>query len=170
MAGGTQAVMPLWLSVASAFLGLAEVPGPGSNPVIAKWAKDLGVPYADDDEAWCALFMNRVLAACHLPVSGKTYDLLRAKSFVDYGVPLLLPTLGAILVFTRPTGGHVGFYLGETAMDYRVRGGNTANAVGDTWIAKSRLIAVRWPIAVAGTLAAPIMLAANGEPASTDEA
>lgn len=151
-------------------MGLAEVPGPSSNPVIMRWAKELGVPYANDDEAWCALFMNRIMMACQLPVAGKSYDLLRAKSFATYGEPLMSPALGAILVFTRPTGGHVGFYLGETATDYRVRGGNTSNMVGDAWISKTRIIAMRWPGALATAILGPVLLAANGEPASVNEA
>lgn len=161
---------PLWLSVATAFMGLAEIPGPQSNPVIVHWAKEMGVPYANDDEAWCALFLNRVLMACGLPVAGRSYDLLRAKSFTSYGNPQNKPSLGSIMVFTRPTGGHVGFYIGETSVNYRVRGGNTSNSVGDAWLAKSRLIAIRWPADTAEELSGPILLATTGEPLSTNEA
>lgn len=161
---------PIWLSVASMTMGLAEVPGPGSNPVIMRWAKELGAPYANDDEAWCALWLNRVMMACQLPVAGKSYDLLRAKSFATHGSPLQRAALGAVLVFTRPTGGHVGLYLGETATEYRVRGGNTANAVGDAWLSKARLIAIRWPdVVTALALTGPLQLTANGEPISTNE-
>lgn len=160
---------PIWLSVAFAFVALAEVPGPGSNPVIMRWAKDLSVPYADDDEAWCALFLNRLMLACQLPVSGHSYDLLRAKSFATYGKAQQKPSLGSIMVFTRPTGGHVGLYLGETATDYRILGGNTSNAVGGAWLSKQSLIAMRWPTDPPATLDGPVQLAATGEPLSVDE-
>jgi uncharacterized protein (TIGR02594 family) len=162
--------LPIWLSVATAFMGLAEIPGPSSNPVIVHWAKELNVPYANDDEAWCALFLNRIMMACGLPVAGSSYDLLRAKSFATWGNPQAKPSLGSIMVFTRPTGGHVGLYLGETEQNYRIRGGNTANMVGDAWLSKSRLIAIRWPANVVDDLSGPVQLAVTGELISRNEA
>lgn len=161
--------MPIWLSVATAFLGLAEVAGPGDNPVIIQWSKDLKVPYAGDSEAWCALFLNRVLQACQLPVAGSGYDLIRAKTFVDYGHAMSHPAPGAIMVFDRPGGAHVGFYLGENASAYRIRGGNTSDRVGDAWLRKDRLLAIRWPLEEVPDAHA-VILASNGEPLSTNEA
>ncbi len=142
---------PIWLSVARAFTGLTEHRGPGSNPVIPRWARDIGAPpwYADDDQPWCALFANRVLAACGLPMSGEGFDLLRAKAFETWGQPMTLgPAPGAVLVFARAGGGHVGFYVGERGDAFRVLGGNQSDAVGETWIAKDRLTAMRWPAGV----------------------
>lgn len=52
---------------------------------------------------------------------------------------------GAVLVFGRPGGGHVGFYLGEDAADYVVLGGNQGDAVSIARLAKARCIARRWP-------------------------
>ena len=163
---------PIWLAVAEAFLGLREIAGPQSSPVILRWVKQLHVPawYDDDSKPWCALFLNRVLAACHLPMSGTGYDLLRAKSFETWGRALTAPALGAVLVFTRDGGGHVGFYLGENAHAYKVLGGNQGNTVSETWIAKDRCSAIRWPDAVPLPLGGPVMLAANGEPVSGNEA
>ncbi len=162
---------PLWVSVARAFEGLAEIPGPQSNPVILRWARDLHAPaYTNDDTAWCALFMNRLALALQFPLSGTGYDLLRARSFATWGQPLVLPTLGAWMVFSRPEGAHVGLYLGERAEAYRVLGGNTANAVGATWIDKQRLIATRWPSGVARPLLRRVMLTDDGQPISVNEA
>lgn len=166
---------PFWLSVARAFIGLQEKVGAGSNPVILRWAKDLNAPswYDDDDKAWCALFWNRINVACQLPTSGKGYDLLRAMSSLTWGVTLNVPALGATMVFNRPGGAHVGFYLGERhdGAYYYVLGGNTGNSVNAAWIAKDRLSGIRWPAGQNLFPATPlIILADNGQPISHNEA
>jgi uncharacterized protein (TIGR02594 family) len=111
-----------------------------------RWARDIGVPswYNNDDQAWCAIWMNRILQASQLP-SGTGFDLLRARSFERWGQKLLVPSPGAIMVFSRPEGAHVGLYLGERADAYRILGGNQSNQVCETWIARNRLTATRWP-------------------------
>lgn len=165
---------PLWLSVARAFLGLQEKPGAGSNPVILRWASDLKAPdYKDDDEAWCALFVNRLMMGCQLPLSGTGFDLLRAKSFVTWGKEITIPAVGAIMVFSRPEGAHVGLYLGERKDAYSILGGNTGNAVALTWILKNRLIATRWPDAIEHQdtyVAGRVWLTDDGKPVSANEA
>ena len=163
---------PLWLSVARAFEGLTEIPGPASNPVILRWARAIGAPafYTNDDIAWCAVFANRLALAMQWPLSGRDYELLRAKSFATWGQPLAAPALGAWAVFNRPEGFHVGLYLGERADAYRIFGGNTANAVGATWIAKGRLVTMRWPAGVALPTGGRVRLMNDGQPESIDEA
>lgn len=144
--------------------GLAEVPGGQSNPVILQWAVDLGIAdiYTNDDTAWCALAWNRVNLGMQLPLSGTRYELLRAKSAAGWGEPLTQAALGATLVFSRPEGHHVGWYIGERADAYRVLGGNTSNRVTSAWIAKSRLVAVRWPAGVPRPAEGSILLATGG--------
>jgi uncharacterized protein (TIGR02594 family) len=145
---------PLWLSVARMSLSVREVPGPGSNPTILQWAKDIGAPdwYADDDSPWCAVFLNRLFMACQMPMAGAGFDLLRAKSFETWGVPLTMPAFGCVMTFRRPEGSHVGLYLGEKDDAYFILGGNQSNAVSQTWIAKSRLSSTRWPLMQSVTL------------------
>jgi uncharacterized protein (TIGR02594 family) len=72
---------------------------------------------------------------------------MRAKAWSDYGSLLRPDRLapGAILVFDRAGGGHVGFYVGEDAAHYHVLGGNQGNAVNVMKLGKSRLVASRWP-------------------------
>ncbi len=161
---------PIWLSVAAAFVGLREIAGPQSSPVILRWVRDLDAPawFDNDDKPWCALFLNRVLKACSLPLSGKAFELLRAKSFETWGRALGVPALGAVLVFTREGGGHVGLYLGENAHAYRVLGGNQGNSVSETWVAKDRLSAIRWPDGVPLPVTGPVVLDSNGAVSSNE--
>lgn len=163
---------PIWLSVAATHIGIHEIPGAQSAPVIMRWATDLGVSsiYTGDAVPWCALYMNRLMQACQLPTTGAGYDLLRARKFATWGQPLAGVALGAILVFTRPEGAHVGLYLGETDTHYRIRGGNQLDAVSDTWIAKVRCVACRWPDGVALPAIGPVPLVTDKAPASGNEA
>jgi uncharacterized protein (TIGR02594 family) len=100
--------------------------------------------FVDDETAWCGGFV----AACLVEAGLTPVKLaVRAKSWAEYGSNLRLTHLapGAILVFGREGGGHVGFYVGEDDTRYYVLGGNQGNRVCVTPILKSRLIAARWP-------------------------
>lgn len=163
---------PIWLSVARAFAGLAEISGPQSNPVIMRWAADLGIAdiYTNDDMAWCAVGGSRLALACQLPLPGTRYALMRARSFETWGRPLSSPSLGAWLVFRREGGYHVGLYTGERSDAYRVFGFNQMNTVNEIWKRKSELTACRWPDGVPLPLTGPIVLTSDGAPVSTTEA
>ena len=163
---------PAWLTAARAKLGTREIPGPTHNNVLiaflntaAKWN---GVVWRDDEMPWCGGFVAACLVAAGVePVKIAA----RAKSWATYGALLREDRLspGAILVFEREGGGHVGFYVGEDASTYHVLGGNQGNAVTITPIVKRRLVASRWPrgYPVNGR---PIQLSANGKPVSENEA
>jgi len=55
------------------------------------------------------------------------------------------PIVGAVLVFSRGSGGHVGFAIGQNDTHLYVLGGNQSDAVSIARIAKSRLLGARWP-------------------------
>lgn len=165
---------PTWLTIARTYVGTTEVVGKGSNPKIlamvgrvavgaGKWIKSF---FTDDDIPWCALFVNNCLAEAGFVGTGS----LAARSFEAWGQPMMLPTLGSVLVFSRKGGGHVGFYVGQK-MDgtLRVLGGNQNNSVSETWIARDRLVAVRWPSSVILPATGLVVLADNGQPVSTNE-
>lgn len=164
-------IEPLWLSVARMTVGIREIPGPVNTPVIMQWARDIDAPgwYDNDDKPWCAVYMNRLMLACQLPMSGTGFELLRAKSFETWGEPLSVPSLGCLMTFHRPEGAHVGLYLGETEAAYRILGGNQGNTVSLTWIAKARLTAMRWPSDVPVTNVGHILLDAVTGAVSTNE-
>ena len=151
---------PLWLAVARAQVGVRETPGPKSNATILGWAakvgKALGIAYADDAVPWCGLFVAYCVTAGGLfapPIA------VRAKSWASWG-EASKPCLGAVLVFERQGGGHVGFYAGEDPTAFHVLGGNQGDKVSVTRIAKDRCIAVRWPAGRPKTL--PLMLTPSG--------
>ena len=55
------------------------------------------------------------------------------------------PVIGAVLVFERSSGGHVGFAVGHGDAFFFVLGGNQSDAGTVARIAKPRLIGARWP-------------------------
>lgn len=157
-----------WLVTATELLGTTEVPGAASNPKIMDWAKKLGgwitSFYKDDSIPWCGLFVGHCFGVHG--VKGPKNP-LSALAWGDWGVKTT-PRLGAVLVFTRKGGGHVGFYVGETNTAYLVRGGNQSDKVSDTWIAKDRLYACRWPEGF-DAVTYPVYLTKSGK-LSTNEA
>lgn len=145
---------PAWLKIAKKWVGLKEYPGSASNPTILDWAKKvgskiLGMNYTDDATPWCALFVSFIMTS--VGVSPPAIS-VRASSWAKFGTGLSLPAPGAILVFQRPGGGHVGFYVSEDDTTYHVLGGNQGDSVSITKIAKERCVAIRWPNAAGGAL------------------
>jgi len=55
------------------------------------------------------------------------------------------PVTGAVLIFERGSGGHVGFAVGQDDMHFYVLGGNQSDAVTIARIIKSRLMGASWP-------------------------
>lgn len=145
---------PKMLIEALRHYGTLEHVGKGSNPNILAWAKEVGVSgwYPDDDVAWCGLFVAVVCKRCNY-AHPNWANVLGARYWADgptwkgYGlkIPIAEAKFMDILVFNRPGGNHVGFYIGETKDAFCVLGGNQSNSVGFTWIAKNRCIDVRRP-------------------------
>lgn len=157
-----------WLSTATGLLSTKETPGPQSNPTILQWAKDLGgwvsSFYKDDSIPWCGLFVAHCFSEAN--VRGPSNP-LSALAWADWGVKTD-PKVGAVLVFKRTGGGHVGFYVGENDTAFLVRGGNQSDQVCDTWVAKDRLYACRWPEGYE-IVGGPVYLTKSGK-LSTNEA
>lgn len=135
---------PDWLLAARALIGTREIVGPKHNNwIVGQWAK-LGASWFNDDETpWCGLFVASCLQAVGLAFPGKG-AFARALAWKDWGKPCP-PQLGAVAVFQREGGGHVGFLVGESATEVYVLGGNQGNMVSIMPLAKSRMVACRWP-------------------------
>lgn len=135
---------PLWLTEARNHLGLKEVPGAKHNPTIVNWLIKLKAWWRDDETPWCGTFVAHCYNACGIPLPKHWY---RAMAWLNWGVAVA-PRLGALAVFERKGGGHVGFLVGETATTYAVLGGNQGNAVSVMSLSKERLRGCRWPAGV----------------------
>ena len=137
--------MQPWLRTAYSHVGTKEVPGAKSNPKIIQWAKRMGgwiaSFYKNDDTPWCGLFVAECFNVHGYQVSQQS---LSALAWADWGQKSPIAP-GAVLVFKRQGGGHVGFYVGEDSTAFHVLGGNQRDSVSVTRIAKDRLVAVRWP-------------------------
>jgi len=130
-----------WMNEAALHLGLKEIPGKRHSPTILRWTRALGGWWSDDETPWCGTFVAHCLRTAGIAVP-KYW--MRARSYSDWGVPVT-DRVGAIAVFGRQGGGHVGFIVGESATNLYILGGNQRNEVNISPIAKSRLLAARWP-------------------------
>ncbi|WP_294260801.1 TIGR02594 family protein [uncultured Sphingomonas sp.] len=172
---------PAWLKAARAKLGTREAPGAANNPTIIGWGKRLGVKvlgiaYNADSVPWCGVFVAECLDRGGIDLAAEGMHRMRvavrAKAWATWGANLAADRLapGAILVFDREGGGHVGFYVGEDAKAYHVLGGNQGDAVSITRILKARCVARRWPRDVP-VIGRPIaMREVAGMPLSRNEA
>ena len=138
------AAEPAWVGIARRLIGTHEIPGPKHSSFIANgWAR-LGAGWFNDDETpWCGFFVAHCMDA-----AGFSYPkgglFARAKAWLDWGKSTP-PALGAVAVFGREAGGHVGFVVGESDTALYILGGNQGNMVSIAPIAKSRLLGLRWP-------------------------
>jgi uncharacterized protein (TIGR02594 family) len=160
--------------------GTQEVIGKGSNKTIMSWRDELNgastngkpivVGYSDDSIPWCGLYAAIVAYRRLKKPEEVVASPLWARNWAKYGVKSPLPSLGDILVFSRGSSGHVGFYIGEDANYFHVLGGNQSDTVNITRIAKNRLLACRRPpYEITPSACKPFKLASSGS-VSTNEA
>jgi uncharacterized protein (TIGR02594 family) len=164
-----------WLDEARRLIGTREVPGAANNPVIMGWgnrlgARVLGIAYGNDGVPWCGLFT----AWCvhHAGITPPAIA-IRAKAWAAWGDALSTtatrPPLGAVAVFGRDGGGHVGFVVAvHSNGDLDILGGNQGDAVNVRRFPRARLIALRWPKGQAMAGVAP--WAAGATASTTGEA
>jgi len=168
---------PVWFAEAQRLSGLREVPGRGSNPTILRWARDLASRagawiaqvYRDDATPWCGLFAAHCLGAT-LPDEPLPANPLSALAWSGFGKAIPAGTLGAVCVFRRKGGGHVGFYAGEDETAIHVLGGNQRDRVGLARVAKTRLVGFRWPVTAPAPAPGGVRRLAGHAPLSANEA
>ncbi len=143
---GTVGVLPRMIQEALPLIGTLEAPGAADNPVILGWAKEIGkdiaAAYGHDSIPWCGLFEAVV---CHRAGKPVIAGPLWAANWAKFGTKADKASLGDVLVFVRPGGGHVGFYVAEDTTAYHVLAGNQHDSVNISRIAKDRCTAVRRP-------------------------
>ena len=159
-----------WFETAKSLLGTKEAPGSVNNPKILAWASVVGgyiaKAYNADEIPWCGLFVAYCLTKNGFAV---TQNSLSALSWLQWGVPIAKGTPGAIMVFVRTGGGHVGFYVSEDKEAYHILGGNQSDSVSITRVQKHRLKGIRWPKGQPAPTQGPVYATFTGA-LSTNEA
>ena len=130
-----------WLTIATEYIGTEEMPGPDTHPRVLKWWKLIHQDYESDETPWCAAYVGGVLEEVGITSTRSAW----ARNYQHWG-QACNPTLGAIAVFRRGSGGHVGFVMGVDANgNLMILGGNQRDAVNISAFPRTRLIATRWP-------------------------
>ena len=134
------------MTTAINLIGTKEIPGRVHNKKILEWAKNIGGWiknfYTNDEIPWCGLFVAHCMREADIPL--EISNPLSAREWLNFGENVK-PAYGAVMVFSRKGGGHVGFYVSEDTNYYHILGGNQSNQVNVTKIAKSRFLGAVWP-------------------------
>lgn len=146
-----------WLDIAFKYLGVTEISGSKHSSVITSWLLRLGAWWSDDETPWCGVFTGYVMKEAGYTIP-KYY--MRAKAWLDWGVPAMFPVQGCIAIFDRKGGGHVGFVVGQDVKgNLFVLGGNQGNKVSVAMFDKKRIVGYRLPVgSVASEMSAPKMV------------
>jgi len=133
-----------WMSIALSEVGVKEVVGNGNNPRIVEYLSSTDLRRADaslDATPWCSGFVNWCVEKSGFAGSNSAW----ARSWLNWGKSLSRPRRGCIAVFSRNAGGHVAFYIGKSAGQYLVLGGNQADQVCVAGYPEARLLGFRVP-------------------------
>ena len=137
-----------WITEAKSALGRHEA---RDRTWLMDWLKRDGRSLGDPSKnPWCGDFVETCIriGLPDEPLLGALgTNPYWARNWLLFGQKVE-PTYGAVLVFSRGSGGHVGFALGQDDTQFYVLGGNQSDAVTIARIAKSRLRSARWPSTV----------------------
>ncbi|MGY2133665.1 hypothetical protein ACW9KT_15655 [Hymenobacter sp. HD11105] len=132
-------------------VGTKEIVGGQNSPAIMSWLKELRFDWIKNDETpWCGTAL--AIAAVRAGVAERHPEMPRAFWWLTWGVPVVVPMLGDVLVFDFS---HVGIYVGEDATHYHTAGGNQNNRHGIDRFPKASLKGARrtpWKIAQPATV------------------
>jgi uncharacterized protein (TIGR02594 family) len=141
------------VQVARRYIGIKEVVGTGSHPLVLWMLQRIGSWVQDDDTAWCAAFVGFIAFTLGLeePMS------LAARSWLKVGQPVALAGAVAdcdVVILKRGTGvqpgpevldapGHVGWYIGRDGDKVLVLAGNQSNQVNIQAFPITQVLGVR---------------------------
>jgi len=130
-----------WMLIAESKRGLHEQRNRGS---LMAWLRSDGRTLGDPAKLpWCGDFVETCIGLA-LPLEVLPANPYWARNWLKFG-NASKPCYGAVLVFSRGSGGHVGFYAGEDDRAYHTLGGNQSNSINVVRVAKDRLLGARWP-------------------------
>jgi uncharacterized protein (TIGR02594 family) len=131
---------PSWLRLALKELGQREIKGPSANPRIVAYHQTTRLASKSDETPWCASFLSWIMVEAG-------YNSTRsaaASSWAEYGVACSVRR-GAVAVFKRTGGHHVGIVVGIGNGFVWLLGGNQGDAVTIAKYSTAKLIAYRCP-------------------------
>ena len=140
-----------WIAEGLTVFGLHEV---RDNKALRAWmvgdGKTLGNPAV---LPWCGDFAETCIKRAlpdELFVGALNVNPYWARNWVNFG-EACVPSLGCVVVFERgPSSAHVGFAMGQDATHLYVFGGNQGDSVSLVRVARSKLLASRWPLTWTG--------------------
>lgn len=164
-----QVTEPAWLIEARRHIGLREIKGPKHNSVISGWLHKLKAWWSDDETPWCGVFVAHCIALSGVPLPKHWY---RAKAWLDWGVSIASPVVGAVVIFGRDGGGHVAFVVGrDTRGNLMCLGGNQGDMVKISPFSTARVIGYRVPASLVMTpLPRTLPIIASADQLSRNEA
>lgn len=123
-------------------IGQREIPGMKSNPWIiglwynaAPWLAQ-GKPAEDGTTPWCGAFARFLAVTCGYAPAKKWWS---ARDWLNWGVPVEFPCVGAFAIYDRPGGAHITLIAGQYDNgDLCGIGGNQGDAVCEARFPRSR--------------------------------
>lgn len=163
-------VEPPWLTRARQDYGKTETLGPNDSPWLRATLARLGAAWLVG-QPWCGGAVALWMKDSDIAIPKAWY---RAKAWLEWGHELHGPAVGAVVVFDRSGGGHVGLCYGKDARGrLLVYGGNQGDKVCVAPFDQSRVLGYRWPLGPAGLIpreSLPLITGSAGLPSSTNEA
>jgi uncharacterized protein (TIGR02594 family) len=159
-----------WINEVGRYMGLHEL---RDKKKLAAWLRFGGSVGDPSKLPWCADLVETAikLTLPDEPFPGKVgLNPYYSLNWLEFGIKTA-PCYGAIAIFVRPGGGHIGFIIGfdPKRNRYRLRNGNVQDKVCDSWLDAGRCMGIRWPVTYTGPrLPVPIM-DSTGAVISTNE-
>jgi uncharacterized protein (TIGR02594 family) len=158
-----------WIVEGKTVWGLHET---RDNARLRTWLRSDGKTLGDPAALpWCGDYVETAIknSLPNEPFAGELgKNPYWARNWLQFGVSTN-PVYGAVGVFERGSGGHVGFLVGEDNTDYYVLGGNQSDSVNIVRIVKARHLGCRWPSSFANPNRALPRMTASNIPRSTNE-
>lgn len=134
-----------WIIEGKTVWGLHEV---RDNAKLRTWLRSDGKTLGDPAALpWCGDYVETAIknSLPNEPFTGAVgKNPYWARNWLKFGMSVD-PCYGAVIVFSRGKGGHVGFVVGEDNTDYYVLGGNQSDSVNIVRISKQRFLGCTWP-------------------------
>lgn len=140
------------LKIAETYIGLTEVPGAVSDPTVLSMLRRVQTWPKGDEVPWCSAFIH----ACTRPLGLPATNSLLARSWLNVGDPIDIEDAEPgfdLVVFTRADAtsdpsdleapGHVAWFLGLSASEVTVLGGNQGDRVSRANYPRANVLGVR---------------------------